>query len=333
MGKKYICAVAGKSGGHIIPALTLCQDFLKDNKDFGVIFFTTNSKLDSEILSNYNFINNHIKLDINNLSKNPIKLFGAIFGLILSFFSSLKVLKKIKPEKIISTGGLVSIPVCIAARLLKIPVELYELNAIPGKAAKLLAKFNIKIFTVFSNTCNLLKNKNCSLVNYPVRFTSSDIIPKKLALEKLNFSENKKTVLILGGSQGSVSINNIVKSFFEAQASSEKYQVIHQTGKTQVDDLEKFYNKHKITNLIFDFKQNLADYYCASDIIISRAGAGSIFEILYFAKNTKNKKAIIIPLENTADNHQVENALAIYRQYPEIFVVERQGSIKPQNLI
>ena len=337
--KKYICVVAGKSGGHIIPAATLCQKFLKDNPDFNVLFFSTNSKLDSEIISKYNFVSNHIKLEINGLSKNPIKLIK--FNLIISFFKSFKILKKLNPIKVISTGGIISIPVCLSAILLKIPVEIYELNVIPGKATKFLSKFNVKIFTVFSNTCNYFNIKtgkdSCKLINYPVRFVQENIIPKNLAIKKINqelkpdhnFDTSKKTIFIIGGSQGSVSINKIVKDFFESNNESKSlYQVIHQTGEAQVEELEKFYQEHKITSLVFSFKNNLEFYYCASDIIISRAGAGSIFEILFFTKNLENKKAIIIPLENTADNHQVENAKAIAKDYPEIFVVKRQNDLK-----
>lgn len=339
--KKYICAVAGKSGGHIIPAATLCQNFLKDNQDFNVLFFSTNSKLDSEIISKYSFVNNHIKLEIDGISKNPIKLIKFNFNLIISFFKSFKILKKLKPIKVISTGGLVSIPVCLSAKLLRIPVEIYELNVIPGKATKFLSKFDVKIFTVFSNTCNYFNNKtgkdNCDLVNYPVRFVQENIIPKDIAIKKINqdlkpdnhFDSNKKTIFIIGGSQGSVSINKIVKDFFKSNNESKNlYQVIHQTGQSQVEELEKFYQEHKITNLVFSFKNNLEYYYCASNIIISRAGAGSLFEILFFSQNLENKKAIIIPLENTADNHQVENAKAIAKDYPEIFVVKRQNNLK-----
>ena len=220
-------------------------------------------------------------------------------------------------------GGLISIPVCLAGKLLRIPIELYELNVEPGKAVNFLSKFVSKINICFDETEKYFPFKKCNLVSYPIRFSESEKKLSKLeAIKKINLSEDKKTILILGGSQGSVFINNLFKDFIlQNNNINNKIQVIHQTGSDKFD-WELLYKENLICAITFDFSDNIEQYYLAADIVVCRSGAGSLSEILFF-----QKKCITIPLEINSNNHQLLNAKSLEKKHPDLFCVLRQSDV------
>ena len=242
-----------------------------------------------------------------------------MYKLILSFFKSAYILVKDRPQKVVSTGGYISIPVCMAAFILRIPIEIYELNATPGKATTLLSKIASKIHVCFTNTRNYFPPKKCTLATYPIRFIKNQSETTTIRT-KYNFCPTKKTVLVLGGSQGSLAINTLVKKWIKKNSHlHNKFQIIHQTGDRDTTDWEAFYKKNKLPAIHFDFKHDIKKYYQAADIVICRAGAGTLFENIFF-----NKKFITIPLETAATAHQLDNAQEIVKSHPHLATIIRQ---------
>lgn len=320
MMKQPICCVAGKSGGHIIPCLQFAKTkYLSD--DTPLHFISTTAALDKKIVSHFPEITDHLELSLQNVPygkpwKLPLFLVSFSRGLWKSFW----YLKKHKPTCIISTGGFVALPVCLASKLLGIPLFLFELNVIPGKAVNVLARLATKVFICFKETQSYIK-QSCTLTPYPVRFSETD---KKLtpfeAKARLNFSPTKKTLLILGGSQGSQFLNDLIQRI--PLELLKTYQIIHQTGMEQVGECAHFYEQHTITADVFAYRNDLPTYYQAADLIIGRAGAGTLFEILFF-----EKKMIVIPLETKITDHQLDNAYAMERMRPDLFCVLRQEEL------
>jgi UDP-N-acetylglucosamine--N-acetylmuramyl-(pentapeptide) pyrophosphoryl-undecaprenol N-acetylglucosamine transferase len=218
-------------------------------------------------------------------------------------------------------GGLISSPVCLAGKLLQIPIEIWELNVEPGKTVKFLTKFVDTINICFDETQKYLPHKTCKLVDYPIRFNDeSKKILKISILEKNNFLADKKTILIIGGSQGSQFINNLFKQFILKNLQfKEKIQVIHQTGSTEFD-WNKFYKMHNINAITFNFYDKMDEYYSISDLVICRSGAGTLAEIQFF-----EKKCITIPLETKSTSHQILNANNLAKRFPESFKVIKQN--------
>jgi len=323
--KPALCVVAGHSGGHILPARTLAEQWLKANPKASCIFFSTNKKLDNDLLASSNIPLMHIPLELETFSlKKSWSIPPSLFKCISSCIQSYKILSKHKPQKIITTGGFVAIPVCIAARLLRIPIELYELNAVPGKAIRFLSSLAQTVYICFAQAQQQLGNKKCVLASYPLQsITQGTSISKKSARLSLGLHPTHTTVLILGGSQGSLFINNVIKKWLtSADISYKNIQIIHQTGSHDTTDWEKFYASHNITAQTFSYHDNVNQLYNAADIVICRSGAGSLFEVVHY-----KKPCITIPLESQADNHQVINALAIAEQYPELVTLIRQKEI------
>ena len=321
MNKKTICCVAGKSGGHIIPCLTIAQN---DNKDThtNILFFSANTPLDKKILAENNMVTRHIMLPLSSRAGSCIKLaWHALSSFMLSFF----YLCKHKPEKVITTGGIIAIPTCIAAFILRIPITLYSLDAVPGKAIQALTPLATSIITPFATATHYFPTQKCSIAPYPIKYqTVTNVTDQRTAQENLGLSSIKKTLLILGGSQGSLFLNQCMKQWINDHSfASHDIQIIHQTGSLDDTDWQKLYASKNITAHVFSYYPDLALMYAAADLIICRAGAGTLFEIKFF-----NKQCIIIPLKATTTTHQVDNAHALAHEYPELFYTIAQKDVE-----
>lgn len=332
MNKQTIAFVAGRSGGHIIPAITLAQHIKANNPTANILFFTTAHPLDNAILKKQGgVIDKHIALKLGNVPFfNIFKILVFLLNFTRAFFKSLSALRTHTPEKVICMGGYISIPVCLAARALRIPVHLYDLDAKPGKATRFLAKYAQTIFVCFEQTKDYLPKEKCTLAPYPIRF---DQITKQLnrdtACIQLGLNPSKKTIFINGGSQGSLFINNCIKEWLDLNPHLYSLiQIIHQTGSADATNWHSLYTDLEIPAIVFAYKEDLAPCYAAADIIICRAGAGSLFETLFFGK-----PCLTIPLETSSTAHQKDNARALSKQYPELITMLTEQEIKHDNMM
>lgn len=324
MKTKTICCVAGKSGGHIIPCLTVAQN--KHNNS-NILFFSANSALDKTILAHNNAVSWHVMLPLSTRAGSFIKtIWHACKSFMLSFF----YLYKHKPTEIITTGGIVAIPTCLAGFILRIPITLYSLDAVPGKAIQALTPFATSIITPFFTAQKYFPAKKCSIAPYPIKYQETEsTVDKQTAQKKLILSSTKKTILVLGGSQGSLFLNQCIQEFINSSSFNiDNIQIIHQTGSVDDTDWQKLYSSKNITAHVFSYYPDLALMYAAADLIICRAGAGTLFEVKFF-----NKPCIIIPLMTNTTTHQVDNALAMCTEYPELFYTLAQNDIEKNSIV
>ena len=328
MNSKMLCFVAGRSGGHIIPALTLAKEL--HTKAVSTLFITTATPIDKKIMSTAPYVTHHLQLSLSSISRNPFKLFLFLMQCIMASLRSYSMLKKHRPERIISMGGAVSIPVCLAGKLLKIPIDVYELNAVPGKATLFLAKFAQNILVCFENAKKYLPAAKCITMPYPIRFVpSAKKFSSAIAREKLGINPAKKVIFISGGSQGSLFVNHLIRQWIELNPHIHALiHIIHQTGANDLFNWKEFYAAHEVPSTVFAYNEDLAPVYQSADIIICRAGAGSLFEALFF-----EKLCIIIPHEPTTTNHQKDNAKAMAHNHPQLFTVITENDIKRDNMM
>ncbi len=325
---KTLFVVASGSGGHILPALMLAKKWKEAN--FGKVIFLTGTKnLDKNILENNNFIDQKIYL---NLSKFPgQKILGYpkfVYQLIYCFFKTIFLIKKYDSVSVITTGGYLAIPVCFIARIYKSEIILHELNVVPGKAIKFLQNIATRIDIVFEETKEYFGKKIQNKIfvkNYPLRYSQQDKVFDKDALilkinnqDKVNFELDKRTILILGGSQGSISLNSYFNVWLEQENNSNNIQVIHQTGTLDKTDWFSFYKRLNIPAIVFDYKQNIKDYYLLADLVFARAGAGTLFELEFFGK-----KSFIFPLKTSYTSHQVYNAASMVERNLGLFELKQ----------
>lgn len=312
----YIWYVAGRSGGHIIPALTHAKHQLSENRQLNIGIITTNHHLDRALVHNQQCVTRHVMLPLGNFPRKNILGYPRFCAQFLwSLCVALITLVRFRPKKIISMGGYVSIPVAVIAFLLRIPFEIFELNVVPGEAVKILAPLAQRVYICFDKTRTHLPRARCEYAPYPIRFAETDKISKEKACIQLGIPADKSVILILGGSQGSRALNDLAKVVVPLVDCF----VIHQTGEHGVAALRQFYGQHGIGAKVFAFSDQMAVCYSAADIVIARAGSGTLFELLFF-----EKRAVIIPLETSSTAHQLDNARALQKEYTHFVTVMRQ---------
>lgn len=302
--------------------MTIAQEDSIEKTPPSILFFSSNTALDTKILAHNPLVTWHIILPLSTRAQSFIKTF---FSLFFSFIHSFFYLCKHRPKKIITTGGIIAIPTCIAGFLLRIPIIVYSLDAVPGKAIKALTPLASSIVTCFASTQQYFPAHKCSVASYPIKYQKNDtLINQHHAQKKLGLSFNKKTIVILGGSQGSLFLNQCMKHMITNPLfSTNTLQIIHQTGENDSTDWKTFYKTHNITTHVFTYHPDLSQIYAAADLIICRAGAGTLFEIKFF-----NKRCIIIPLKTATTSHQIDNAHAMVNECPELFCTIAQSDIE-----
>jgi len=315
--------VAGKSGGHILPALTLAK--AEQQQGDTVLFVALNRPLDRALLQNAPSGSECFYLTLATVYPRKwwcYPWYALQFAAAL--LRSLVLLRRTQPDEVVSMGGYVSIPVCWAARLLRIPYRLYEFNAEPGAAVALLARHAHEICYTFPELAVVLQHQHMHFCAYPVRYGAADCMPQAQARRVLNIPENSVVIFITGGSQGSRSLNELVKQAYGTLAPElrERLYCIHQTGAAEAETLWQWYVDQGIAADVFAYRDHMAAYYNAADSIVSRAGAGALHEIAYFGK-----RALIVPLEAATTSHQYANARAFVARNPQLWSMARTTEV------
>ena len=328
--RNFYVLVAGGSGGHVNPALALHEE-LREFENTKTIFFTDKR--------GKSYLNGIEKTDIHIIkSSSPFKsginhkIFFIFYNLI-GFVQSIFKLIKLRPKIIISFGGYTSIPTCLAAYILKIPVIIHEQNSIMGRANRLLSYFACSILTSFDNTKQLNKkhNEKVNIVGLPVRKNVKNLRSKYIP------NRNKKNfnILVIGGSQGATLFNDLIPEIIVTFPAHLKKKVfIHQNclaGYERI--LQSKYEQIGIEYEIQSYFENIGSLISSSDLIISRAGASMIFEIC-----TIGRASILIPMAHALDSDQLYNAKYLAQQnacilYDEKNINKLEFSTKLQELI
>ena len=288
--KEKILISTGGSGGHVILATTIHDHLINE---YEVIISTDLRGM------KYLDINKYKIYKVNSPKLN--KLFFLPFAILKVFLLTLKSLIILKKEKIgilISTGGYMSLPLCLAAKILNIKIYLFEPNKIIGRANKF-----------FLNFCKKIICYSKDIIGFPNKFRnklaiSNPIVRKEYYKKNSHEQINKRfTLMIIGGSQGAQIFDEIIHESIIKMSKSNILKIIHQTNQKKVEFFKDLYSENKIENIVFNFDQNLDVLLNQSNLCITRAGASSLAEI-----SLLNIPFIAIPLPTSKDNHQYENA-------------------------
>ena len=328
---KRILFTGGGTGGHIFPIIAIAEEMRKRDTNLileyiGPSDFTSNTFLPQAKIKAYYISSGKLRryFSIGAFFANIIDVliripFGIFQAFVIMFF--------IAPDVIVSKGGFGSFPVIVAGWILRIPIFMHESDVVAGLANKIGGKLSEKIFVSFpaSEIEDFPKDKMIESGN-PVRsvLTQGN---KEDAKTLFNLSGEKPVVLILGGSQGSEKVNEVVLNVLVDALQG--FEIIHQTGMegfkrvknesmAMIDEkLLRYYHPY-----FFLDEKELTLAYAVSECIVARAGAGTIFEIALL-----KKPSILIPLPNAAQNHQVRNAYS-YAKNGACLVLE-EGNFTP----
>ncbi|MBU3958910.1 MAG: undecaprenyldiphospho-muramoylpentapeptide beta-N-acetylglucosaminyltransferase [Candidatus Omnitrophica bacterium] len=296
-----VLVITGASGGHIFPALEFLETLKARDKNIRALLVLPERNITVPL--------DNLGYQVNYISISPIKLsldfknIMAILGFIKGFFQSLVIILSFKPAIVVAFGSLASIPMVSLARVFGIKNLIHEQNVIPGRANRFLGKITNKIAISFPQTRDYFKGhqQKIALTGNPIRKQLKRCDRNK-ALEFFGFSDYKFTILVMGGSQGSHNINTAFLKAISTISDIEKIQIIHLTGSRDYDLLKRSYQTLNVNAKLFSFLESMHYAYSACDLVLSRAGATTIAEIMYF-----KLPAIIVPYPY-ARRHQSSNA-------------------------
>ncbi|MFA5356619.1 MAG: UDP-N-acetylglucosamine--N-acetylmuramyl-(pentapeptide) pyrophosphoryl-undecaprenol N-acetylglucosamine transferase [Candidatus Omnitrophota bacterium] len=296
-----LLAITGSSGGHIFPALGFL-DALNERGTGAQILLILPRDNSGGRIRDLEYKIDYIHASSVKFSLSPRGL-GSMFKFLRGTLESIIILFRFRPEVVVGFGSIISIPMVLFARMMGIKVVIHEQNLIPGRANRFLARFADRIAVSFPESSAYLKAYNRKLVftGNPVRKGLSRI-DKDKALDFFGLDSGKFTILVMGGSQGSESVNSAFLKAASTIKERQRFQVIHLAGSRHSASLEDNYKELKIPFRLFDFLEPMQYAYSACDLVVSRAGATAISEIVFYGL-----PAILIPYP-FAYEHQAANA-------------------------
>ena len=306
----------GGTGGHIFPAVSIANAIKEICPDADILFVGAEGRMEMQRVPAAGY---PIKgLPIAGFDrKNPFKNIPVLIKLFKSQRMAKQIIKEFQPHVAVGVGGYASGPTLKVAGNMGIPTLLQEQNSYAGVTNKLLAKQAHKICVAYEGMERFFDKSKIILTGNPVRQgLLNHSISREEAIRSFRLDPQKKTVLILGGSLGARTINQCVIENI-AKIKESGVQFIWQTGKIYINDaIAAIANAGDVTMLhVTDFISNMAAAYSAADLVISRAGAGSISEFCLL-----EKPVILVPSPNVAEDHQTKNALALVNKNAALYV-------------
>ncbi len=304
MSDKCFFFAGGGTGGHIYPAIAVAQQLIRIEPNAKIHFFCSSREIDRNILSKTGF--EFTILPARGFSVRP----GQLADFCSTFLSSYKVAKKAILEKnnsvVIGVGGFVSAPVCLAAHRQKIPIGLLNVDILPGKANKIIARWANQIFVQFDRTRECFGRKRKAIVSVagcPLRSSFENPQPDR-AIERLGLDTTKKILLITGASSGSQNINRAVCLLLDKlDKFARDWQIVHLAGRNNIEKVSDGYKGAAISHIVLDYYDDMPDLLAAVDLVIGRSGAVSVAE---FA--AARVPALCMPYPYHKDRHQYLNA-------------------------
>ena len=299
---KKIILTGGGTAGHVTPNLALVPKLKELNYD--ILYIGSYNGMEKELVESLGI--SYKGISSGKLRRYfDLKNFTDPFRVIKGYFETKKIIKEYKPDIVFSKGGFVTVPVTYAAHRLKFPVIIHESDFTPGLANKISFKNADLICCNFPETLALLPKDKAKLTGTPIR-NELFLEDKDRAIKMLNFEKNNLPVLlIIGGSLGSVRVNTAIRNILPRLL--EKFNIIHLCGKGNLDNSLENKTNYKQFEYI---KEELKDLFALADVVVSRAGANAIYELLALKKAN-----LLIPLSAKASRgDQILNAKSFKKQ-------------------
>jgi UDP-N-acetylglucosamine--N-acetylmuramyl-(pentapeptide) pyrophosphoryl-undecaprenol N-acetylglucosamine transferase len=302
---KHFYFAGGGTGGHIYPAIAIAQGLLRLEPQSSITFFCSSRPIDARILgtTGYRFI----PLEVKGFSKNPVKMISFLYSLYAAKKFVIRTLLSddVQNAVLLSIGGFVSAPAILAAHKLKIPAAMLNIDATPGKANKLFARFARDIFVQFEQTAKKFgaNRHKVTVSGCPLRKAFFDA-DRDVAVKALGLNPQKKVLLVTGASGGAANINNVIGYLLDRLDNfAGDWQIVHLAGIAHFDAVKTVYKNAKIEHKILDYFDDMPNLLAAADLALGRAGAMSIAE--FAASGTP---AIYLPYPYHSDRQQKLNA-------------------------
>lgn len=332
MKETRVIVSGGGTGGHIFPAISIANAIRQLRPEAKILFVGAEGRMEMQRVpdAGYEIIGLPVAgFDRKRLWRNV----SVLIKLIRSQWKARKIIKKFKPQVAVGVGGYASGPTLKMAATMGIPTLIQEQNSYAGVTNKLLAKQAKKICVAYEGMDRFFPQEKIILTGNPVRQTLvTEQVNREDAAKHFGMDPNRKTVLIIGGSLGARTLNETMIANLNMIQAHPEVQFIWQVGKIYIDQVkealraysgELVCNSHITTmpNLyVNDFIKHMEYAYGIADLVVSRAGAGSISEFCLLGK-----PVILVPSPNVAEDHQTQNALALVRRDAALYVKDAEA--------
>lgn len=309
MDRLNVVFAGGGTGGHLYPAIAIAQA-LGDRAN--VTFIGTADRLEATIVPNAGY-------PLVTVMSAPAK---RAYVNLVGVVQALGALRRLKPDIVIATGGYVSFPVAVAARMLGKTIALLEPNAHPGLTNRLLAPMVNEVWGAFASGDPRFADKYV-YTGIPVRASLRSLPSREAAIARLGLSDKRSTLLAMGGSQGARSINDALTSLLTSNGLPEGWQLIHVTGEKEYDRvraaLRQAQGDTRPDTAMRAYLDDVGDAYAAADLVLARAGASTLGELA-----ATGRPAILVPYPHAAEDHQRGNAAMVALAGAAVVVDDRE---------
>ncbi|MFO8002239.1 MAG: undecaprenyldiphospho-muramoylpentapeptide beta-N-acetylglucosaminyltransferase [Marinilabilia sp.] len=320
MHRKFkILISGGGTGGHVFPAIAIADALKGRNPDADILFVGACGRMEMERVpaAGYEIVGLPVAGFQRRLTFKNVTFF---FKLIASMLKARRIVRTFNPDVAVGVGGYASGPVLRAASALGIPTLLQEQNSYPGVTNKILARKAIRICVAYPGMERFFPPSKIVLTGNPVRKKLLASVDHKEACKELGLEENKQTILVIGGSLGAGSINNGILKGTGQIRKRDDVQLLWQCGKYYFEELNNVIGEKEIPNItLVPFISQMDLAYRVADVVVSRAGAGTISELAILGK-----ASVLVPSPNVAEDHQTKNAMALVKEGAALLVPDHE---------
>ena len=319
----------GGTGGHIFPAVSIAGALKKKYPGTEILFVGAEGRMEMQRVPAEGY--SIVGLPICGLDrKNPLKNITVLLKFIKSLWKARKIIKDFKPHAAVGVGGYASGPTLKTAALMGIPTLIQEQNSYAGVTNKMLAKGAERICVAYEGMERFFPKEKIILTGNPIRQGLADNqTTREEGIRAFGLDPDKRTILIIGGSLGARTMNESVLRKLDMIKQTDDIQFIWQTGKFYHQEIQEQLKNYGELPMLYvtDFISRMDEAYAAADLVISRAGAGSISEFCVL-----KKPVILVPSPNVAEDHQTQNALALVKKEAALYIkdVEAPETLIPQ---
>lgn len=330
MEELRIIISGGGTGGHIFPALSIANAIRQLQPHAQILFVGAEGRMEMQRVPDAGY--KIVGLPVSGFDRKKLwRNLGVLVKLVRSQWKARSIIRSFAPQVVVGVGGYASGPTLKMAQLMGIPTLIQEQNSYAGVTNKLLAQKAQRICVAYQGMEHFFPQAKIQMTGNPVRQTLLDPTMNREKAHRL-FSLNPalKTVLILGGSLGARTLNEAVLAHLPLiHTCQEEVQFIWQTGKGYIGQAREALREETVTKgalpniTATDFIKEMGAAYAAADLVVSRAGAGSISEFCLL-----HKPVILIPSPNVAEDHQTKNALALVEKQAAFYIIDKEANEK-----
>ena len=298
----------GGTGGHLMPGLSVAGELRRQYPNSRPVFAGTNKPVERYLVTHHGF--EFFELPSLKLPPSALKAPAWMFRSTTGLVSAARLLRQVQPDLVVSLGGYAALAPSMAAVMGGTPVVVMEQNAVPGRANRLLAWWAREVYVPWPGTEQSFPHvERVHVTGNPVRMDLAERKNRRLAA-RFDLSPRKRTLLVMGGSQGAQRINEAVVNMLDRLTAEASWlQVLHSTGEPHIESVRAAYEKHDMEATVLPYIDDMASAYGFCDLALCRAGGTTLAEL-----TALGVPAVLVPLPTAANDHQRRNADVLVRE-------------------